>query len=293
MKEKQSIKGYRYVLQAFLMWGVLAIYWKSLKHIGEWELLSHRVIWSFIMLTIYLGITKKNQFKQIWRNKKNRYALLSTSILIGINWGVFIYAVNADKIVQAGLGYYITPLVNMFLGITILKEKLTKTKTLALTMVTGAILFLTLKVGEFPYISFILAFSFGFYGLVKKTIKVDNLPSLAFETTLLLPLAIAYQGFLWSNADSSLNHLDLQSIFLLIGTGIITILPLYWFTKGARKVNLTTVGFFQYVAPTIMLLIGIFVYNEPFESNHIIAFAIIWSAIAIYVYALIVEKRKK
>ncbi|GAF04582.1 EamA family transporter RarD [Saccharicrinis fermentans] len=291
-KEHQSIKGYLYVLQAFLMWGVLAIYWKLLKNIGEWELLSHRVIWSFIILTIYLTVTNNNQFNSIWKNKRNRYSLLTTSLLIGINWGVFIYAVNTDKIVQAGLGYYMTPLVNMFLGITVLKERLTKMKTLALIMVSGSILFLTLKVGEFPYISLLLAFSFGFYGLIKKTTKVDTLPSLAFETTILLPFAITYQAYLWLTNTISSSIFEFPSTLLLIGTGIITIMPLYWFTKGAKIVNLTTVGFFQYLAPTIMLLIGIFIYHEPFKLSHVVSFAIIWLAIAIYVYSLILEKKR-
>ena len=244
------------------------------------------------MLMIFLAIKNKMQFKSIWANKKQRYALLTTSILIGTNWGVFIYAVNSNNIVQAGLGYYITPLINMFLGIVILKEKLTKTKSIALILVTCAILFLTLSVGEFPIISFILAFSFGFYGLIKKTTRVETLPSLAFETTVLLPLAIVYQIFSWQSTPNPISSLDITSVLLLIGTGIITILPLYWFTKGAKLINLTTVGFFQYVAPTIMLLIGIFIYDESFKKNEVIAFSIIWVAISIYVYSLIKELKK-
>lgn len=292
MNKNPNIKGYIYTLQAFLMWGVLAIYWKLLKHIDSWDLLSHRIIWSFIIITIFLAAKNNIQLKSIWKNKKVRYALLGTSFLICINWGVFIYAVNSDKIVQAGLGYYITPLVNMFLGITILKEKITKIKSIALLLVTGAILFLTMSVGEFPYISFILAFSFGFYGLIKKTTQVETLPSLAFETTTLLPLAIGYQIYLWFNGTSGLTTIDITSALLLIGTGIITIMPLYWFTKGAKIINLTTVGFFQYVAPTIMLLIGIFIYGESFKRNEAIAFFIIWIAISIYVYSLIIEAKK-
>lgn len=275
------------------MWGVLAIYWKSLKLVGSWELLSNRVIWSFIMLTLFLSIKKKNQIQEIWHNKKNRKALLTTALLIGTNWGVFIYAVNNDQIVQASLGYYITPLVNMFLGIVILKEKLTKIKIVALFIVVASVFYLTISAGQFPYISFILAFSFGFYGLLKKTTLVDTLPSLAFETIVLLPFAVLYQGYLFLNNNNSLITEDIRTIFLLIGTGIITILPLYWFTKGAKRIDLTSVGFFQYIAPTIMLLIGIFIYNEPFERKEVLAFITIWIAIGIYMFSLITNKRRK
>ena len=291
MKNKQILKGYFYVLLAFLMWGFLAIYWKQLKHINSWELLANRIIWSFVILYLFLIATKNFSLLSIWRQPKTRYALITTSILIGINWGLFIYAVNANKIVQAGLGYYITPLVNVFLGIVILKEKLTKTKLVALILVSGAILYLTISIGQFPYISFILAFSFGFYGLIKKTTSVNTLPSLAFETSILLPFALIYQILIWKDGSCSLiNNIETHSILLLIGTGLITILPLYFFTKGAKQINLTTVGFFQYLAPTIMLLIGILKYNEPFKIKEITAFSIIWVAIGIYIYSLIKDK---
>ncbi len=291
MKNKQILKGYFYVLLAFLMWGFLAIYWKQLKHINSWELLANRIIWSFVILYLFLIATKNFSLLSIWRQTKTRYALITTSILIGINWGLFIYAVNANKIVQAGLGYYITPLVNVFLGIVILKEKLTKTKLVALILVSGAILYLTISIGQFPYISFILAFSFGFYGLIKKTTSVNTLPSLAFETSILLPFALIYQILIWKDGSCSLiNNIETHSILLLIGTGLITILPLYFFTKGAKQINLTTVGFFQYLAPTIMLLIGILKYNEPFKIKEITAFSIIWVAIGIYIYSLIKDK---
>ncbi|WP_075589844.1 EamA family transporter RarD [Labilibacter marinus] len=293
MKGKSNIKGYIYVIQAFIMWGVLAVYWKQLKHIGDWELITHRIIWSFLMLTAFLAITKKSQIKTIWLNSKHRNALLTTAALIAVNWGVFIYAVNADKIVQAGLGYYITPLVNVFLGVVILKERLTKLKIIALALVSGAIIFLTIQLGYFPYISFVLAFSFGFYGLIKKTTKVETLPSLTFETTVLFPFALGYQVYMHMYGGMSFTSHDSISILLLIGTGIITILPLYWFTNGAKLINLTTVGFFQYLGPTIMLLIGVFVYNEPFKTNEIIAFSIIWLAIGLYIYSLVNEDKKK
>ncbi|TLX75166.1 EamA family transporter RarD [Labilibacter sediminis] len=293
MANKTNFRGYIYIFQSFLMWGVLAIYWKQLKHVGSWELLSSRIIWSFLLLIIFLSITRKSQLLKIWQNKKHRKALLSTALLIGTNWGVFIYAVNADKIVQASLGYYITPLVNMFLGITILKEKLTKIKIVALTIVATSVSYLTISAGQFPYISFILAFSFGFYGLLKKTTQVDALPSLAFETTTLLPLAAAYQGYLLINNNNSFFNNDIVTSSLLIGTGIITILPLYWFTKGAKLIDLTSVGFFQYLAPTMMLLIGVFIYNEPFEQKEIFAFISIWTAIGLYIFSLVRDNKKK
>lgn len=272
------------------MWGVLAIYWKALKHIPSWELLSHRVIWSFIILSVITFFFQKENILTIWKNKKDRYTLLISAVLIGINWGVFIYAVNANRIVEASLGYYITPLVNIFLGIVFLKEKLSPTKTIALILAVAAVLFLAIQAGKPPFISLLLAFSFGIYGLIKKTTKVKTLPSLAFETTALLPIALAYQAYLFINGSNNILNTDIQSLSMLIGTGIITILPLYWFMKGAKVINLISVGFFQYTAPTIMLLIGIFIYDEPFNTNKAFAFGIIWIAIILYVVSLIKEK---
>lgn len=286
-EENNPLKGYIYVIQAFVMWGVLAVYWKALKHIPSWELLSQRVLWAFIFLTAVIIISKKPSFFSIWKNKRDRITLITSSLLIGINWGVFIYAVNANKIIEASLGYYITPLVNILLGIVFLKEKLSPLKVIALILATSAVLFLTIDAGKFPLVSLLLAFSFGFYGLIKKTTKVDTLPSLAFETSILLPVAIGYQLLLFKNESNSMLNIDIQTFLLLVGTGVITILPLYWFTKGARRINLISVGFFQYTAPTIMLLIGIFIYKEPFEPTEGIAFTTIWLAIVIYIASLI------
>ncbi|WP_282039822.1 EamA family transporter RarD [Saccharicrinis aurantiacus] len=292
MNKKSSLRGYLYVFQAFAMWGVLAIYWKTLKHIPSWELLSHRVIWSFIILSVITFFFQKDNILTIWKNKKDRYTLLISSVLIGINWGVFIYAVNANRIVEASLGYYITPLVNIFLGIVFLKEKLSPTKTVALVLAVTAVLFLAVQAGKPPFISLLLAFSFGIYGLIKKTTTVDTLPSLAFETTALLPIALGYQIYLFNNGSNHMLNTDIQSLLMLIGTGIITILPLYWFMKGAKKINLISVGFFQYTAPTIMLLIGIYIYDEPFNLNEALAFGIIWLAIVLYVASLVNDKPK-
>ncbi len=293
IQKNNSFRGYLYIIQAFLAWGVLAIYWKSLKHVNAWELLANRIIWSFIILVFWLYATRKLQFKKLWNNKKHRYALLATSILIGLNWGFFIYAVNTNKIVQASLGYYITPIVNMFLGIVILKEKLTRLKITALTIVFSAVTYLTMQSGEFPFISFILAFSFGFYGLLKKTTPVETLPSLSFETAVLSPAAIIFLIYSFNNPTFSTDTYNFSTILLLMGTGIITILPLYWFTKGAKLTDLTTVGFFQYIAPTMMLFIGVIIYHEPFKTEQLIAFTSIWMAIGIYIYSLINNKNKK
>ncbi len=287
IQKNNSFRGYLYIIQAFLAWGVLAIYWKSLKHVNAWELLANRIIWSFIILVIWLYATRKLQFKKLWNNKKHRYALLATSILIGLNWGFFIYAVNTNKLVQASLGYYITPIVNMFLGIVILKEKLTRLKIIALAIVFSAVTYLTMQSGEFPFISFILAFSFGFYGLLKKTTPVETLPSLSFETAVLSPAAIIFLVYSFNNQTFSADTYNFSTVLLLMGTGIITILPLYWFTKGAKLTDLTTVGFFQYIAPTMMLFIGVIIYHEPFKTEQLIAFTAIWMAIGIYIYSLI------
>ncbi|MCL3779842.1 EamA family transporter RarD [Prolixibacteraceae bacterium JC049] len=289
----ETKRGYGYTVIAFLSWGVLPIYWKWLKEIPAWEILAHRIFWSFVFVVLILIYRKKLKLKQWLSDKKAMKALVVTALLVGSNWGVYIYAVNADRIVEASLGYYITPLVNVALGMLLLNEKLDRLKMVALILAALAVVYLTIDYGKFPWLSIYLAFSFGFYGLLKKTSGVEAMPALAVETLILTPLAIVFIGMQWFNDSGALFTSSLNTHLLLIGTGVVTTLPLLWFGLGAQRIPLSSVGFIQYIGPSLMLLIGIVLYKEPFRYEQIIAFSLIWLALGFYSYSMIKNRLQK
>ncbi len=291
--QQSQATGYIYTLQAFLSWGLFPIYWKMLSHIPAVEVLAHRIFWSLIFVLLFLFWQKKLKLTSIFQNKKSLLTLIITGILIGSNWGVFIYAVNAKHIVEASLGYYITPLLNVVLGILFLNERLNKIQLIALLLAATAVVYLTVDYGCFPWISIYLASSFGVYGLLKKMSGVDAMPALAIETLVLAPFALGY--IIWKMIDGS-GHLFMESRtidFLLIMAGVVTTMPLYWFGLGAKRISLTSVGFIQYIGPTIMLFLGIFMYQETFPPEKQVAFSFIWLALALYSYSLIIQYRRK
>lgn len=290
---KNSGMGYVYALQAFFAWGVLPLFWKLLSSIPALEVLAHRIFWSFVFLLLFILIKKQRSLINLLKQKKTRNSLLISSILIGGNWGLFIYAVNINQIVEASLGYYINPIVNVLLGMIILKEKLNTLKTIALIIASAAVIYLTIDYGQFPWIAIILAGSFGFYGLVKKTAGIEAIPALTVETFILTPVATGF--IFWKLIDKSgaLFSGNISTDAYLILTGIVTTLPLYWFAKGAQRIPLSAVGFMQYIGPTLMLLIGVFVYDEPFRREQIIAFSLIWFALGLYTISMIKGTRQK
>lgn len=289
---KNSGIGYIYALQAFFAWGILPLYWKLLSKIPALEVLAHRIFWSFVFLAIFILIKKHRNLTELLKQRKTRNSLLISSLLIGGNWGLFIYAVNINQIVEASLGYYINPIVNVLLGMIILKEKMDKLKSIALIIASIAVIYLTLDFGRFPWIALMLAVSFAFYGLVKKTAGIQAIPALTVETLILTPLAGLF--ILWGivNGSGTLFSGEISIDFYLILTGIVTTLPLYWFAKGAQLIPLSAIGFMQYIGPTLMLLIGVIVYDEPFKKEQMIAFGLIWLALVLYTISMIRNTRK-
>ncbi|MCT4646107.1 MAG: EamA family transporter RarD [Carboxylicivirga sp.] len=291
-ENQEQTSGYFYTFLAFLCWGLLPIYWKLLSHISALEILSHRIFWSLIFVLAFLAWKKQLNLKPIFSNKKALGTLIITGLLVGSNWGIYIYAVNINHIVEASLGYYITPLLNVALGMVFLKERLNNIQIIALVLAAGAVTYLTVDYGEFPWISIYLAASFGVYGLLKKISGVDAMPALAIETLVLTPFALVY--IVWGMISGK-GHLFVESVqtdALLIMAGVATTLPLYWFGLGAKRISLTSVGFMQYLGPTIMLFLGIFIYHEGFPSEKQIAFSAIWLALALYSYTIIRTYRK-
>ncbi|MFB4170118.1 EamA family transporter RarD [Virgibacillus sp. JSM 102003] len=278
--------GIIYAAGAYLLWGFLPAYWKLIDRVPPDEILAHRILWSFIfMIIVVIVVQKWNLFlkecKIILNDRKKLTGITFASIAISINWLTFIWAVNNEHVIQASLGYYINPLVSILLGMIVLKETLTRGQMLSFLLAAIGVINLTISYGVFPWVSLLLAFSFAIYGLLKKTVDVGAMFGLTIETMIVTPIALIY---LLSVPGSSLAVDSMVTSFglLLFGAGVVTAIPLLLFASGAKKIPLSMVGFLQYIAPTIMLILGVFVYQETFSLAHFISFALIWIALFIY-----------
>lgn len=287
MEKKEIKQGVLYAGLSYLIWGILPVYWKLLEHVNAEDILANRIFWSFVFMMVVLFFSKKigdlflvlKGFKQ---NRKEMYALIIASLLISTNWFIYIWAVNHHHMIEASLGYYINPLVSVLLGVIFLKEKLSPAQYVSFIIAGIGVLILGISYGKFPWISIVLAFSFGVYGLAKKMIKVDSAVGLTLETMVVTPFALAYMVFLFFNGEHALFAGSVTANLLLVGAGAATALPLLYFAKGAQKIPLSMLGLLQYIAPTITLLLGVLVYGEQFTKHHLQAFIFIWSALTIY-----------
>lgn len=280
---KETRLGAAYALGAFILWGINPLYFKAVDSIPVFEVLAHRVVWSVIFLSLLLTFARRWQsLGAALRDPKTIYMLLLSTLFISVNWFVFIWAVAEDRVLETSLGYYINPLVNVLLGMMFLRERLSRWQGVAVGLAAIGVLNLALQSGDFPWISLLLAFTFGFYGLVRKTIKVESVDGLFAETAMVLPLALGYLVYLAINGQGSLGRVDLQTDLLLVMAGIVTAMPLIWFTSGARRLNYSTIGLFQYLAPTCQFALAILVFGEAFTWAHVMTFSCIWMALVIY-----------
>ena len=297
--ERGNALGIIYTMGAYILWGILPIYWKWIDEVPALEILAHRVIWSFIFVLLIVVVLKrkilKNFFQVQMSQKKTWLGLFLASLFISINWFTYIYAVNTNHIVDASLGYYINPLIAVLLGVFVLREKVNKMQVISFIIAGIGVLYMTISVGKIPWISLILALSFGFYGLSKKLIKVDSILGLLLETLFILPFALLFLAYLGVNNQHTFSTGSLTTDLLLIGSGVATAIPLLWFGIGAQKIPLYLVGFLQYISPTISLILGVVMYGETFTTDHLVTFACIWIAIAMFSVANIrqvIKKRK-
>jgi chloramphenicol-sensitive protein RarD len=295
---KSSQTGIAYTALSYLLWGILPIYWKFLGDVPADEILANRIFWSFWFMLLFLLVTRRfrgftSYLKTSLTKKKQVLALLVASLLISANWFIYIWAVNTDQMVEASLGYYINPLVSILLGVFILKEKLSKAQILSFGLAAAGVLVLTLSYGDFPWIAFGLAFSFGLYGLAKKLIQVESSIGLTLETMTIAPVSIIYLLFLYQDDSLALFHTGTGTDLLLIGAGAATAIPLLFFSRGAQQIPLYMVGFLQYIAPTITLILGVWMYHEPFSTVHAIAFCFIWLALAVLTASRLQLARKR
>lgn len=283
--------GAIYAVFAYSTWGLLPIYWKLFGQTPAIEVLSHRIIWSMVFLTGLLLLQQRRaEFSKLWHSPKRLAVLFLTASLLTFNWGLYIYAVNADRVVETSLGYFINPLVNVLLGAVFLKERLNRWQILAVGLASMGVANFVWQVGSVPGIALALAFSFACYGLLRKVVSVAPMVGLAMETLLVTPLALIAVSY-WAVTGAGHFGTDWLMTLLFIGAGVTTSLPLLWFNNAAKRLRYSTLGFFQYLAPSLQLVLGVWLYHEPFTLTHAITFGLIWLALILYSVTSFVMQR--
>ncbi len=268
---------------AFVMWGLLPLYWKALRSVPSFELLCHRIVWSVAFLAAVTA------FQGRWAGLRRAAAeprvlglSLLSACLIGVNWFVYIWAVNSGHILETSLGYYVNPLVNVLLGAAFFSERLRRGQLAAVLAAAVGVGNLALGYGRFPWIALVLACSFAAYGALRKVARVESVPGLFLETCALAVPALAYLVWVASRGEGAFGAAGPRVTALLVGSGAATSLPLVAFAFGVRRLRLVTVGVLQYIAPSIAFLLGVFLYREPFTPSHLVTFGCVWLAIALY-----------
>jgi len=281
--KSDTVWGVVSAVSAFLIWGISPIYWKALRAVPAYEIVLHRMAWSFFLLVPLIIIMRRwQELKDALKNYRTLLMLLFTALIVGGNWLLYIWAVNNDYLLQASLGYFINPLVNVVLGMVFLKERLRPLQTVAVLLAAAGVLYLTVYYGAFPWIALALAVSFGLYGLIRKIAPVGALVGLTVETLLLSIPALVYLFYLDSHGAGSFLRVSLKLDLLLMGCALATATPLLLFTLGARRLYLSTTGLLQYVAPSCMFVIAVLLFREPFAMAETVTFIFIWTALAIF-----------
>ena len=284
--------GIFYALGAYLIWGILPIYWKWLQQVPALQIIGHRIGWSFILLLTIIFMTGQwKKFRSAW-TRRVLTVYFSSGLLLSVNWLIYVWAVNAGHIVETSLGYFINPLLSVLLGVIFFHERLRPMQWLPLGLAAAGVLYLTIVIGSLPWIALSLAFSFGFYGLVKKLAPLGSLFGLTIETGVVFIPAFIYLIVMDSQGQGNFFQGDFLMSLLLIGAGVVTAVPLLMYASAVRRIPLSIVGVLQYITPTMQFLIGVLVYKEVFTSAKLIGFSMVWVALIIFWVEGIVEGRK-
>lgn len=288
-------QGYLFALAAYLIWGIAPVYFKYIEHVPADEIVSHRMIWSFLFMSLLISLTGNwHNIRQIVRNSKGRILILAlTATIIGCNWLLFIWAVNNQHMLEASMGYFITPLANMLLGMLFLGERFNARQWIALLLAFCAILVQLWQFGKLPIIGLGLAFTFSLYGLLRKKIGIDAQSGMFFETLWLLPLACIYLFFFAQSPTSNLSQNSIQFNLLLVAAGAVTTVPLLCFTAATSRLKLSTLGFFQYIGPTLTFLLAVTFYGENITYYTLLTFAFIWAALAMFIWNALSGRRSR
>ena len=266
-----------YAFLAYFLWGFFPIYWKFLSHVPTAEILAHRVLWSFVFYTVVLFIQKRKLILFKPKNKKSMLLLACASCVLMLNWMIYIWAVNSNQIIESSLGYFINPLVNILFGVFLLNENLNRDQIFSFFLASLGVLVIAWDQGRIPWIALILAVSFSVYGLLKRKTQATGVESNQFEAVIFIPVALAFlffQPHIWVTPENQTS-----SIFLLVGAGIVTGLPLIFFAEAAKRIPYYLMGFFQFIAPTLQFASAVLIFNEPLSQNKLVGFSFIWIAI--------------
>jgi chloramphenicol-sensitive protein RarD len=275
--------GLAAAVSAFAMWGVFPLYLKPLSGVPTLQVMSQRIVWCCLLVFAWLAVRGElGSVRAALTNATTRWRLASSALFISLNWLVYVWAIGHGHVVDASLGYFINPLFSVVLGVFVLGERLNRAQWAAVALAATGVLYLAVVLGRPPWIALWLAGSFGMYGLIRKVVAVDAVPGLATETLLLAPFALAFLVFAEWQGVGALGHSSTAVDALLVGSGLVTAMPLALFAYGARRIPLSTVGLVQYIGPTLQFLIGVFVFQEPFPRARAVGFVMIWSALAIY-----------
>lgn len=296
VKLQNRRKGLWAAIACYIIWGVLPLYWKLLSGAGAYEILAHRIIWSFVFMTVLLlflgmGLLFRDTVKSLCTHRIKGVLMIAASFLITANWCIFIWAVTHDHIVDSSFGYYINPLVNVFLGVLLFHEKLSKLKWLSIIIALIGIIGMSVELGRLPLVSVSLAFTFALYGAAKKKLHINPFVSITLETLLVLPLALWYAGSLYLSGEGHFLVGNAAMNWLFIGAGIVTATPLVLFSTGANNLPLNVLGFCQYLSPSLSLLLGIFLYHEPFTTVQLAGFSTIWISLVLFTISDFREQR--
>jgi chloramphenicol-sensitive protein RarD len=285
-------KGILHAFGAYFIWGLVPIYWKLLKHIPATQLIGHRIVWSFLLLALILFITRKwPELRGPVSDRKVILIYFVAAVLCGFNWFIYVWAVTAGFIVESSLGYFINPLFSVLLGVVFLRERLRLFQWVSVGLAGTGVIYLTMIYGRLPWIALSLAFTFGFYGLVKKLAPLNSVNGLTLETGILFIPGLAFLAFQNYQGAGAFLHMGLASDLLMAGAGFITTIPLLMFASAAQRIPLTTIGVMQYLTPTLQFLLGVFVYKEPFSSRQAVGFGVVWIGLIVFCLESLISRR--
>jgi len=292
LKSEDTLRGFGFAMGAYLFWGFLPLYMKMVAHIPAPEVVAHRVLWSLPIAGLVLFLLgRTGDIGRVLRDPKALAMGCVTAALISVNWGVYVWAISVDRALDAALGYYINPLFSVFLGSMLLGERLSKLQWAAVGLATTAVVVLAAALGSLPWPALALTTTWGFYAYFKRSLPIGPNQGFLLEVMILTPFAMAYLIWLWLSGASHFVPLTFD-MWLLMGCGIVTAVPLLLYANGAKGLRLTTIGIMQYIAPTMIMLVAVLVFKEPFGAARAIAFPMIWAALGLYTYAMFRGRQK-
>ena len=288
-----SLRGFGFALTAYLFWGVLPIYMKAMAHIPTLEVIAHRILWSVpVALGILWWLGRTSDLRAALRSPKMLRMGVVTAGLISVNWGVYVWAIQSGQALEAALGYYINPLFSIFLGRVVLGERLSRMQWVAIALAAVAVSVLTWETGRLPVVALSLMLSWGMYAYFKKSLPIGPNQGFALEVLMLVPFALGYMIWLQVSGQAVFLNTTVSDSLLLAGCGIVTAVPLMVYANGAKLLRLSTIGIMQYITPTIVLLVAVFVFDEPFGTARALAFPLIWAALVLYTFSMVQQARR-